>query len=102
MQSGEELLQSYESRAIPWKQMFLFSLSLALEFIADCERNDLRLLGLDAFEPPKGESIRCRLEDCLDVSVNEYWDYSVEELCHVVREFVSERPGLLFEFLVDD
>ena len=81
--------------------MFLLPLSLSLEFLADCERNHVRLLGLDAFEPPEGDSIRCRLQDCLDVSGKDYWDYSIEELCQIVREFIADRPNLLFEFVVD-
>ena len=102
MLSGEQLLRTYEAQGISWRDMFLFTLPLSLQFLGDCERNQVRLLGLDAFEPPEGESIRCRLEDCLDVSGKDYWDYSIEELCQIVREFIADRPNLLFEFVVDD
>ena len=102
MMTGKELLRVYEPRAIQWREMFLFPLSLSLEFLADCERNGVRLLGLEAFDPPQGESIRCRLEDCLDVSGKAYWDYTVEELCAVIHDFLSMRPDLLFEFVVEN
>ena len=102
MLSGQALLESYKVKALSLRDMSLFPAGLAVQFIDACERNEIRLLGLDAFEPPEGESIRCRLEDCLDVSRDEYWDYRVEELCQVVREFVSARPSLLFEFVVDE
>lgn len=102
MLTGGELLRVYEPRAIRWREMFLFPLPLSLEFLGDCERNDVRLLGFDAFELPEGDSIRCRLEDCLDVSGKDYWDYSIVELCEIIREFIADRPDLLFEFVAED
>src|SRR5580704_2182148 len=102
MLTGAELLRVYQPRAVSWREMFLFPLALSVEFVDACERNHVRPLGLDAFEPPAGDFIRCRLEDCLDLSRPEYWDYSVEELCLITREFIRVRPDLLFEFVVDD
>ena len=80
--------------------MLLFPTDIALEFVNDCERKDIRILGFDAFEPPTDDTIRCSLEDCLDLSLKEYWDYSVAELCDVARNHIRARGRMLFEFVI--
>ncbi len=80
--------------------MLLLPRDVALEFVTDCERNGIRLLGFDAFEPPASDTIRCRLEECLDVSTKDYWDYSVPELCDVMRDHIRSTDNLLFEFVM--
>ncbi len=47
---GAALIESYRSRAVVWREMVLFPQALALEFLTDCVKYDLRLLGYDAFE----------------------------------------------------
>jgi hypothetical protein len=93
-----ELMERYRLRVVVWRDLFLFPADVALEFLNDCEHQEIRLLGCDAFEMPRGDTIRSRFEDNLDVSGKEYWDYSISELCDVIRDYVELRSGKLFEF----
>jgi hypothetical protein len=96
--TGSQLLARYHSKAIAFREMTLLSKDAALEFLDDCEREEIRLLGCDGFSLPEGDAIRSSLDDVLDVSGKEYWDYSVSELCDVLRDHVRMRAWLVFEF----
>jgi hypothetical protein len=96
--TGSELLTKYRSKAVIFREMVLLPKDAALEFLDDCEREDIRLLGCDGFSLPQGDAIRSSLDDVLDVSGKEYWDYSVSELCDVLRDHVRMRAWLVFEF----
>ena len=98
MATGSELLARYRSKAIVFREMTLLPKDAALEFVDDCEREDIRLLGCDGFSLPQGDVIRRSVDDVLDVSGKEYWDYSVSELCDVLRDHIRMRAWLLFEF----
>lgn len=99
--TGKELFEAYRGRAIVHsRDVFLFPTLLALEFVDDCQNNALRLLGYDAFQMLDGGFLQ--VQDYLDVSMREFWDYSVEELCDMVRQRIGTRPELVFEFVLDD
>jgi hypothetical protein len=66
---------------------------VALQFVNHCEREKVRILGCDGFERPRGDVIQGPPEDCLDLSAKEYWDYSIPELCDVVRDHIRARDG---------
>ena|ERR1700677_1254808 len=95
---AEELIEAYRSRAVEWRGMFLFPTDVALELLKDFEQNDIRILGCDVFDMPVGDTILARFDDCLDISTKEYWDYSVVELCDLVRDHILSKKDKLFEF----
>ena len=101
MLTGEELVQSYRSRAVVHRDDgLLFPSVLALEFLEECERNELRLLGYNGFI--RRDDGLIQIQDDLDLSGREHWDYSIAELCDIVRERIDARPDLLFEFVFAD
>lgn len=95
---AEEFIESYRSRVVVWRGMFLFPADVALEFLKDCEQKDIRILGCEVFDRPAGDTILSRFDDCLDVSTKEYWDYSIAELCDFAREHILSKEDKLFEF----
>jgi hypothetical protein len=95
---AKEFIEPYGSRAVVWREMFLFPTDVALELLKDCEQNDIRILGCDVFDLPVGDTILSRFDDGLDVSTKEYWDYSVVELCSLVRDHILSKKDKLFEF----
>jgi hypothetical protein len=95
---AKEFIEPYRSRAVVWRGMFLFPTDVALELLKDCEQKDIRILGCDVFDMPVGDTILSRFDNCLDVSTKEYWDYSVVELCGLVRDHILFKKDKLFEF----
>lgn len=94
-------LERYRSRGVAFHELILLPATVALEFVTECEQNEIRLLGVDAFEPTGGATLQSCPDAGLDVSTKEYWDYSVAELCDVVRDHIqSVSPHVLFEFLL--
>ena len=100
MAIAPELLERYRPSAVKWNDLLLLPADAALALVDDCEREAIRLLGYDAFEPGQGDTMRCRPEDGLDASGRDYWDYSIEELCDVIRDSIRARASLLFAFLL--
>ena len=102
--TGSELIAGYRERAVVRQGMVLLPRPVALAFLEDCERNEVRLLGVDAFGGPVGGTIAGPVEDALDLSGKAFWDYSVAELCELLREFIEGLQGdeRLFEFVADD
>jgi hypothetical protein len=98
MVTGSELIAKYRSKAIVFREMTLLPKDAALDFLDGCEREEIRLLGCDGFSLPQGDLLRGSPDDVLDVSGKEYWDYSVSELCDVLRDHVRLRAWLVFEF----
>jgi hypothetical protein len=95
-----ELLDAYRSKAVLCRDTLLFPSDVAFEVLNHCEREQVRILGCDGFEPPRGDVIQRSLEDCLDLSTKEHWDYSIPELCDVVRDYIRARGGKFFEFVL--
>jgi hypothetical protein len=99
--TGHQLLQSYRGRAIVYREdVLLFPPALAVEFVNECQHHAVRLLGYDAFSTQTGGFLQ--IQDYLDISGREYWDYSVEELCEIVRKRIPTQPDVVFEFVLDD
>jgi len=92
------LLARYRAKATLWHERLLLPAAVALNFLGDCEQEEIRLLGCEAFEATHDGSIRSLPEDGLDVSGKDYWDYSVAELCDVFRDHIRTRSRMLFEF----
>jgi hypothetical protein len=101
--TASELIESVRSGAVIFEGRVLLPPPVAMGFLAGCEREEVRLLGVDAFFPPSNGGLRGPLQDSLDFSGKEFWDYSVPELCELARELVmSFDEERVFEFAVDE
>ena len=101
MDTSHRLLERFRARGVAFHALILLPTTVALEFVTECEQNEIRLLGLDAFEPSTGVIYQSCPDAGLDVSTKEYWDYSIAELCDVARDHIrSVSPHVLFEFLL--
>jgi hypothetical protein len=98
--SGHAVLERFRERGRDWKGILLLPGPAALDLLQTCVAEDLRILGVDGFAVSRGDALESRLEDCLDLSGREHWDYSVEELCELAADHVRSCSATLFEVIL--
>ena len=98
----KRIQQDFASRGIVHGGLLLLSPEAALDFLDECERRGLTLLGFDGFRR-EGETAFFT-EYMVDLSIREFANVSPIEKLDLARRFIQQRSheNIVFEMVVDD
>jgi hypothetical protein len=89
----------FAERAIIKNNIFLLASSDAIDFIIECQRQNIKILGVDAFYLVQ-ENIRPIMEKSIDFTSGSYIEKNISNY-DVARTIIENTRGSYFEIVID-
>lgn len=99
-----KLIDEFSRRGIDFQGTLLLPPIVALEFIKECSRRSIRLLGFDAFRLLPSDRIQPIMDDSLDLTREPYTDCDQAQGIALAEYLISERltKEILFEMVTEE
>jgi hypothetical protein len=98
------LMKEVLPRGLVRKGLLLLPPPVALEFVRECSRRGIELIGYDAFRLLPGERIQPIMDDSLDLTIEPYADCGQVRGIALAEYLISERltKDIFFEMFTEE